>query len=60
MLMDKLDRYSEKFGEGFPMIPVAWGRSDAEVEQIIDNCIEQNKTAYDLGYLRQAKQGEKY
>lgn len=60
MLMNKLDKYAEVFGEGFPMIPVAWGRSDAEVEKLIDNCLDKKKTAYELGYLKEAKQWEKY
>ena len=60
MLMEKLERYSEVFGEGFPMIPVAWGRSDEEVEKLVDNCLDKRKTAYELGYLKEAKQGEEY
>lgn len=60
MLMDKLDQYSMKFGEGFPMIPVAWGRTDAEVEEVVDICLENGKTALELGYLTLARQGEEY
>lgn len=50
-LMDYLDQYFGKFGEGFPMIPLAWGRTDDEVIKIIRRCINSNKTAYDLGYV---------
>ena len=51
MLMDKLDEYRKVFGEGFPMIPLAWGRDDDEIIKLIDQCISKKKSVYDLGLV---------
>ena len=48
---EKLDAYAEKFGEGFPMMPLAWGRTDDEVIEIIDDCLSKGKDVYELGYV---------
>jgi hypothetical protein len=52
MEMDEklLDKYADIFGESFPTYQVAITRSDAEVAEIIKECIEKNRTAYQLGY----------
>lgn len=50
---EKLMAYTERFGEGFPMIPLAWGRSDEEVTALIDQCLEAGKNAYDLGLVKE-------
>lgn len=51
-MLDKLlDQYVKKFGDGFPMIPLAWGRSDEEVCEIIKKCIKAGKDAYELGLV---------
>ena len=50
---DKLNEYAEKFGDGFPMMPLAWGRTDEEVIEIIDECISKGKDAYALGYVEE-------
>lgn len=51
MIDDKLQEYASRFGEGFPMIPLAWGRTDNEVIEIINKCLEAGKDVYDMGYL---------
>lgn len=48
---EKLDAYAEKFGDGFPMMPLAWGRTDDEVIEIIDDCLSKGKDVYELGYV---------
>lgn len=50
-LETKLVEYAERFGEGFPMIPLAWGNSDDEVIKIIDKCLEDGKDVYELGLV---------
>lgn len=45
---EKLKEYSERFDDGFPMIPLAWGRSDEEVIELIDKCLEAGKDAYEM------------
>lgn len=51
MLQEKMKEYAEKFDDGFPMIPLGWGRTDAELIDIIDECLQKNKDVYDLGYV---------
>ena len=45
--------YQKTFGEGFPMIPLAWGRSDEEIVKIIKECLKKKKDVYELGYVQE-------
>lgn len=56
-MAEKYEQYYERFGDAFPMIPLAWGRSEEEIIAIIDECLEKNKDVYELGYV---KDGEIY
>lgn len=49
-LQKALERYKKKFNDDFPTIPFD-SREDEEIIDIIDECIEENKDVYDLGYL---------
>lgn len=49
-LQKALERYKEKFNDYFPTIPFE-SQEDEEIIDIIDECIEENKDVYDLGYL---------
>lgn len=49
-LQKALERYKKKFNDDFPTIPFD-SQEDAEIIDIIDECIEENKDVYDLGYL---------
>lgn len=49
-LQKALERYKKKFNDDFPTIPFD-SREDVEIIDIIDECIEENKDVYDLGYL---------
>ena len=51
-LQEKMKKYLETFYEGFPTYPLAWGRSDDEVIEIIDNCLRKKKDVYELGYVK--------
>lgn len=51
MLEEKMKQYGKKFDDGFPMIPLGWGRTDEEIIEIIDECLEKGKDVYELGYL---------
>lgn len=52
MMLDKLlSEYADRFGDGFPMIPLAWGRTDDEVCELIRKCLKAGKDAYDLGLV---------
>lgn len=52
MLDEKMVEYAKRFGDGFPMIPLGWGRSDEEIVEIIDECLKKGKDAYELGYVK--------
>ena len=53
--MDEFDKkimeYNKRFEDGFPMMPLAWGRTEEQVIKIIDHCLKANKDVYELGYL---------
>lgn len=49
-LQKAFERYEKKFNDSFPTIPFS-SREDGEIIDIIDECIEENKDVYDLGYL---------
>lgn len=46
-----LQKYVDKFDEGFPMYQLGRTRTDEEVIQIIQRCLDEGKTAYDLGLV---------
>lgn len=51
-MMDKfLKEYRDRFGEGFPMIPLGWGRTEEETIELIKKCLNANKDAYEMGFL---------
>ena len=56
-MMSKLDEYLQKyideFEDGFPMIPLAWGRSDDEIVEIIKRCLKEKKDVYQLKILEE-------
>ena len=45
-----IGKYIDMFGEGFPTYQVFRSRTTEECIEIVKQCIDQNKTAYDLGY----------
>lgn len=46
-----LERYFDTFGEGMPMYQVGRSRTEKELIEIIKDCIEHKKDAYDMGYV---------
>ena len=53
MLDEKLAEYAKRFGEGFPMIPLGWGRTDDEIASLIDKCMETGKDVYAMGLVQE-------
>lgn len=51
MLEKKLAQYAKTFGDGFPMCPLGWDKSDDDIVAIIDECLDKKKDVYELGYL---------
>lgn len=51
MLDEMLMKYAKRFEDGFPTIPLAWGRSDEEVIDLIKRCLDEDKDVYELGIL---------
>ena len=48
-LLNAFDLYEKELGESFPVIPLALSRSEKEILDIINECVESGKTVYDLG-----------
>jgi hypothetical protein len=48
---DYLAKYAERFKEGFPMYQLGRGRADEEIIEIIERCLSEGKTAYELGLV---------
>ena len=53
MLDNWLKKYAEKFDDGFPMMPLGWGRTEEEIIELIKNCISNNKNAYEIGFVKE-------
>lgn len=53
MLDNWLKKYAEKFDDGFPMIPLGWGRTEEEIIELIKNCISNNKNVYEMGLVKE-------
>ena len=52
-LEEYLIRYIDEFGEGFPMIPLGWGRTEDEIIEIIDRCLKEKKDVYELKMIEE-------
>ena len=50
-LDEYLKKYAETFDEGFPMYQLGRTRTEEEVITIIERCLSEKKTAYDLGLV---------
>lgn len=50
-MMEYMKKYAEMFGDGFPMFQIGRSRTDEEIIEIIKECIEKRKDAYELGYV---------
>ena len=48
---DYLQKYVDTFGEGFPMYQLGRTRTDEEIIAIIEKCVNEQKTAYELGIV---------
>lgn len=60
MLDKKLQEYSERFDDSFPMMPLGWGRNEKEIISIIDRCLKEGKDVYELGYVTDDDDGVEY
>lgn len=50
-MMELFEEYAKRFGDGFPMIPLGFGRTEEEVNALIKRCLEEGKDAYELGLV---------
>lgn len=44
--------YKKTFNDDFPTIPLADSMTEEEIIDLIDECVEEKKDVYDLGYLQ--------
>ena len=50
-LSKAFEQYKTAFGDEFPTIPIAVSRTEEEVIEIINKCVNTNRDVYDLGYV---------
>ena len=46
-----LQKYVDVFGEGFPLYQLGRTNTDEEIIAIIEKCLNEHKTAYELGIV---------
>ena len=51
-LQKAYELYKTTFNDDFPTIPLAESLTDTEIIEMINECVEENKDVYDLGYLQ--------
>lgn len=51
MLETKLQEYEKMFGDSFPTYPLMLSRSEEEMIDLINECLDSRKDVYELGYL---------
>lgn len=49
---EKLNMYEKTFGESFPTYPLMMSRTDEEIIEIIDKCLDADKDVYAMGILK--------
>lgn len=47
---EALELYEKTFDDSFPTIPMS-GKSNEEIIDIINKCVNEKKDVYDMGYL---------
>ena len=52
MDMKLFEEYAKRFDDGFPMIPLGFGRTEKEVESLVKRCLKEGKDAYELGLVK--------
>lgn len=52
MLEEKLNQYEKAFDEGFPTYPLMLSKTDDEIIEVIDKCLDSGKDVYELGILK--------
>lgn len=50
-LQKAYELYKNTFNDDFPTIPLADSMTEEEIIDLIDECVEEKKDVYDLGYL---------
>ena len=51
MFEAKLNEYEKLFGDQFPTYPLMLTRTEEQVIEMIDTCINNGKDVYQMGYL---------
>ncbi len=50
-LQEAYEKYTGKFGDNFPTIPLCETMEDEEIIEMINECLKKEKDVYELGYL---------
>ena len=49
---EKLNMYEKTFGESFPTYPLMLSKTDEEMIEIIDRCLDAEQDVYEMGILK--------
>jgi hypothetical protein len=49
---ERLQMYEKTFGESFPTYPLMLSKTDEEMVEIIDRCLDAEQDVYELGILK--------
>ena len=49
---ERLQMYEKTFGESFPTYPLMLSKTDEEMIEIIDRCLDAEKDVYEMGILK--------
>lgn len=55
-LKDYLNQYFEKFGDIFPMYPLAYSATESELIEMIKKCLDSGKDVYEIGIIKDIEQ----
>jgi uncharacterized protein YktA (UPF0223 family) len=51
-LEERLQMYEKTFGESFPTYPLMLSKTDEEMIEIIDKCLDAEQDVYEMGILK--------
>ena len=51
MIDELMEKYLDMFGDSFPTMILARGKTDEEVAQMIQSCLDVRQDVYEIGYI---------
>lgn len=51
MIDELMEKYLDMFGDSFPTMILARGKTDEETAEMIQSCIDAGKDVFEMGYI---------